>query len=67
MAHTTTTELPEDLRIRLEQVIAADYVPIWLETPIPLLGGKTPLETIADGGYGEVAALVASLEYQGAS
>jgi hypothetical protein len=40
----------------------AEYIPVWLNTPIPLLDDEKPLELIATGNYRRVAEAVAALE-----
>ena len=57
----------ENPAMRLSELIAAcerleistkpDVIPDWLNRPVPILGGNTPLETIASGGYERVAAI----------
>jgi hypothetical protein len=44
MADAAAVEFPGDHLLRLERVIEADYIAVWLETPIPALDGKTPLD-----------------------
>jgi uncharacterized protein (DUF2384 family) len=47
---------------RLERLMAASYVPLWLLKPVPALGDRRPLELLSKGRYREVARLVAELE-----
>lgn len=47
---------------RLEQVMAAAYVPLWLLKPLPALGDRRPLELLSKGRYRDVSRLVAELE-----
>ena len=47
---------------RLERVMSATYVPLWLLKPVPALGDKRPLELLSKGKYRDVSRLVAELE-----
>jgi len=47
---------------RLERVMAASYVPLWLLKPLPALGDRRPLELLSKGRYRDVSRLVAELE-----
>ena len=51
---------------RLAGVIKADYIPVWLRKPVPLLDYDKPLDVIAAGGYRRVAELISGLEDPGA-
>ncbi|MEA2673093.1 MAG: hypothetical protein QOI92_285 [Chloroflexota bacterium] len=47
---------------RLERVMAAAYVPLWLLKPITALGDRPPLELLSKGRYRDVSRVVAELE-----
>lgn len=47
---------------RLERVMAASYVPLWLLKPVAALGDRPPLELLSKGRYREVSRVVAELE-----
>lgn len=47
---------------RLERVMAAAYVPLWLLKPIAALGDRPPLELLSKGRYRDVSKVVAELE-----
>ena len=47
---------------RLERVMAASYVPLWLLKPVPALGDRPPLELLSKGRYRDVSRVVAELE-----
>jgi hypothetical protein len=47
---------------RLARTMRADAIPGWLNTPVPVLDGRPPLELIADGDYERVARVVSSFE-----
>ena len=47
---------------RLEQLMEADYIPIWLRKPVPVLDDDKPLDVIGRGGYRRVARLISELE-----
>ena len=47
---------------RLERVMAAAYVPLWLLKPVPALGDRRPLELLSKGRYRDVSRVVAELE-----
>lgn len=59
--------------VRLSELIAvcerlvistkAEVIPRWLHRQVPALDGKTPLETLAAGGYEQIAAFAESLIY----
>ena len=42
---------------RLEVSTKPEVIPDWLNRPVPMLDGRTPVETIAAGGYERVAAI----------
>ena len=52
---------------RLSRVLKSDAIPAWLNSPVGLLDGDTPLERIAGGGYEAVAGVVSGLESPGFS
>lgn len=39
-------------------VMRAEYVPAWLNSPVPALGGKTPRDAIATGRFEEVERVI---------
>ena len=47
---------------RLERVMRASYVPLWLLKPVPALDDRRPLELLSKGRYRDVSRLVAELE-----
>jgi hypothetical protein len=47
---------------RLARTMQPDAIPGWLNTPVPALAGRRPLELIADGAYERLARLVSSFE-----
>lgn len=47
---------------QLLRVLDPEYIPVWLNKPIPALNHQKPLDLIARGRYRRVAELVASLE-----
>ena len=47
---------------RLERVMTASYVPLWLLKPLTALGDRPPLELLSKGRYRDVSRLVAELE-----
>jgi uncharacterized protein (DUF2384 family) len=50
---------------RLARVMQADYIPVWLQRPVPILNDEKPIELLARGDYRQVAAVIAGLEYPG--
>jgi uncharacterized protein (DUF2384 family) len=52
---------------RLARVMQADYIPVWLQRPVPVLHDAKPIELLARGDYRPVAEVIAGLEYPGAS
>lgn len=51
---------------RLERVMVADYIPLWLRKPIPALDDDKPLDVIGEGEYRRVARVISGLEDPGA-
>jgi uncharacterized protein (DUF2384 family) len=47
---------------RLASVMTPEYVPVWLNKPVPALDHRKPLEVLAEGGYQAVSRVVAELE-----
>jgi hypothetical protein len=47
---------------RLEGVMAASYVPLWLLKPVAALNDRPPLELLSRGRYRDVSRVVAELE-----
>lgn len=47
---------------RLLRVMDPEYIPVWINKPIPALDDRKPLELIARGQYRRVAQLVSALE-----
>ncbi len=47
---------------RLARTMRPDAIPGWLDTPVPVLDGRRPLELIAGGDYERVARVVSSFE-----
>lgn len=57
--HPTTIAFIQTLRPQLEKRIKARYVDHWLQTPLDILGGLTPIQVIQ---YGKGQRIVALLE-----
>jgi hypothetical protein len=51
---------------RLVRVMNAEYVPVWMRKPSPLLDDNKALDVIAAGNYKRVSRVVAGLESSGA-
>ncbi|MGH2744623.1 MAG: hypothetical protein ACRDN8_19505 [Thermoleophilaceae bacterium] len=51
---------------RLQRVIGADYIPVWLTKPVEALDDEKPIDLIARGDYLRVARLISSIEDPGA-
>jgi transcriptional regulator with XRE-family HTH domain len=51
---------------RLQRVIGADYIPVWLTKPVEALDDEKPVDLIARGDYLQVARLISSIEDPGA-
>lgn len=47
---------------RLLQVMDAEYLPVWMNKPVPALDYQKPLDLIARGKYRQVAEIVSALE-----
>lgn len=47
---------------RLVRVVSAEYIPVWLNKPVPALGSHKPLDVLAAGEYRRVATLISELE-----
>jgi hypothetical protein len=47
---------------RLLRVMDSEYIPVWINKPIPSLDDRKPLELIARGQYRRVAQVVSALE-----
>ncbi len=47
---------------RLERLMDADYIAVWLRKPIAALDDEKPLDLIGRGDYRAVAAAISSLE-----
>ncbi len=50
---------------RLGRVMKAEYIPVWLQRPVPVLHDEKPIEMLARGDYRPVADVIADLEYPG--
>jgi uncharacterized protein (DUF2384 family) len=48
---------------RLAAVVEADYIPVWLNKPVPRLGNRAPADVLAAGGYEQVSGVIGELEY----
>jgi uncharacterized protein (DUF2384 family) len=48
---------------RLAGVIDADYIPVWLNKPVPRLDNRAPADALAAGGYEQVSGVIGELEY----
>jgi len=40
---------------QLATVLKPDYIPVWLNKPVPALGHRAPADVLADDGYEQVA------------
>jgi transcriptional regulator with XRE-family HTH domain len=47
---------------RLERLMDADYIAVWLRKPVPALDDEKPLELIGRGEYRRVARVISELE-----
>lgn len=47
---------------RLARVITGDYIPVWLNKPVPALDDHKPIELLAAGEYRRVAKVISELE-----
>jgi uncharacterized protein (DUF2384 family) len=47
---------------RVVNVMAPDYVPVWMRKPVGLLDDHKPLDLVRSGGYRRVLRAVSSLE-----
>ena len=47
---------------RLVRVLEPEYVPVWLNKPMPALDDDKPIDRIADGDYRSVSRIIAELE-----
>lgn len=47
---------------RLADVIEPDYIPVWLQRPVPALGDEKPIDLLARGEWKPVARLISGLE-----
>ncbi len=48
---------------QLTGVIKDDYIPVWLNKPVPRLDHQAPADVLAAGGHRQVAAAIGELEY----
>jgi uncharacterized protein (DUF2384 family) len=48
---------------RLAGVIDPDYIPVWLNKPVPRLENRAPAAVLAAGGYEQVSGAIGELEY----
>ena len=48
---------------RLSSVMQADYIPVWLNKPVPRLEHRAPADVLAGGGYERVSGAIGELEY----
>jgi uncharacterized protein (DUF2384 family) len=47
---------------RLLQVMDPEYIPVWMNKPVPALDDRKPIELISGGEYLRVARIVSALE-----
>ena len=40
-----------------------DYIPVWLNKPVPRLEHRAPADVLAAGGYEQISGAVGELEY----
>jgi uncharacterized protein (DUF2384 family) len=52
---------------RLARVIQPEYIPIWLQRPVPVLDDEKPLDLLARGDYRRIADVITDLEWPGAT
>lgn len=48
---------------RLEGVMDADYIPVWLNKPVSRLDHRAPADVLAAGGYDRVSGALGDVEY----
>jgi adenylosuccinate synthase len=58
--------VPEEIYRRLERLLRPDAVPRWLQSPLPSLAGRRPLDLLASGGALAVEHVISELESPGA-
>jgi hypothetical protein len=56
-------EQPTRLLERLSEIVAADAIPTWLETPNRAFDGRTPQELIESGEVDRLWEMIRYLEY----
>jgi uncharacterized protein (DUF2384 family) len=52
---------------RLARVMKPEYIPLWLQRPVPVLDDEKPVDLLARGDYRPVAEVISQLEYPGAT
>jgi len=52
---------------RLARVMQPEYIPIWLQRPVPALDDAKPLDLLSRGDYRPVAEAISQLEWPGAT
>jgi uncharacterized protein (DUF2384 family) len=55
------------IRERLAQVIGPEYIPLWLDTPVPALGDQKPIDLVARREWQPLEEMIAGLESPGFS
>jgi uncharacterized protein (DUF2384 family) len=48
---------------RLGGIMQAEYIPVWLNKPVPRLDHRAPADVLAASGYQQVSAAISELEY----
>jgi uncharacterized protein (DUF2384 family) len=48
---------------RLAGIVEADYIPVWLNKPVPRLEHHAPADVLAAGDYEQVSGAIGELEY----
>jgi hypothetical protein len=64
---TGRTSSPREVELsaileRLARVIEPEYIPVWLDTPVPALGDQKPIELVARGEWQPLRKVIAGLE-----
>jgi hypothetical protein len=52
---------------RLARVIEPEYIPLWLDTPVPALGDQKPIDLVARREWQPLEEMIAGLESPGFS
>lgn len=68
--HASRTPSPREAELsvileRLARVIEPEYIPIWLDTPVPALGGQKPADLVERREWQPLQEMIAGLESPG--